>query len=215
MDHASAESAFSMTPATAGTFSWSGDTMTFSPASPLAGGTTYTALVSTAASDTALNRLPSERSWSFDTAAGESVTSYPASATVERRSGKVRSGSVAQLAADDGAYYQVRSTRSGRSRVASWYGTFANVPAAPGNLKVSLRSKASKRTKQTISIWQWSSGTWTQLDSRRIGASETLVELAPSGGYVSSAGELRIRVRSKARAGFSTSTDLLALSYGG
>lgn len=218
MNRESAEGAFSLSPPVAGTFSWDGDTMTFTPSNPLTGGTTYTARVSTAATDIAHNPLASERTWSFETVTEDSSRAHPTAASVERRSGKVRSGSVAQLAANDDAYYQVSSTRFGRSRVASWLATFTSVSAAPSDLSVTLAASASRRVKQTLSIWRWGSRTWVQLDARSVGGSETLIGSVPSGSpsdFVSGAGELRIRVRSKSRASFSTSADMLVISYGG
>ena len=217
MNQASAQGAFSLAPAAAGVFSWNGDTMRFTPSSPLAEGTTYTARVSTAASDTVLNRLQSERTWTFETTGGGVITAYPAAVSVERRSGRVRSGSAGQLAANDDLFYQVSSSRSGRSRIASWQGTFAGVTTTLSSLDVTFGVKASRRVKQTLSIWRWSSGTWAQLDSRTVGGSETVIQSLPAGpfgDYVSSVGELRIRVRSKSRASFTTSADMLAVSYG-
>ena len=72
MDKASAESAFSLertangTPV-AGSFSWFGSALIFKPNSSLAGGTQYTASVSTAARDPSGNPLPAATRWQFTT----------------------------------------------------------------------------------------------------------------------------------------------------
>ncbi len=69
MDTGSAEDAFSMTPATTGTFSWSGGgtLMTFLPVSPLAYDTAYSVAVSTAALDAAGNPLAAAIASGFTT----------------------------------------------------------------------------------------------------------------------------------------------------
>ena len=57
MNKASAEAAFSITPSVAGTFSWVGNTMTFTPITNLTHSTTYTVTISATATDMAGNGL--------------------------------------------------------------------------------------------------------------------------------------------------------------
>ena len=72
MTQASAQSAFSTSPATSGSFGWSGNMMTYTPGSSLSSGTTYTVTIGTGAKDLAGNSLQSPYSWSFTTNGGSS-----------------------------------------------------------------------------------------------------------------------------------------------
>jgi hypothetical protein len=67
MNHGATESAFALTPAASGTFSWDGNTMTFVPTSLLAAETPYTATVGTAARDIGGNALAAEHAFAFTT----------------------------------------------------------------------------------------------------------------------------------------------------
>ncbi|MCK4459643.1 MAG: Ig-like domain-containing protein, partial [Methanosarcinales archaeon] len=67
MNKSSAEDAFSVSPSVAGTFSWIGNTMTFTPGVDLSYETTYTVTIDTAAADLAGNHIESAYSWQFTT----------------------------------------------------------------------------------------------------------------------------------------------------
>jgi len=67
MDKASTEAAFSIQPTVTGSFSWSDNTMTFSPEGKLAYGTKYTVTISTGAKDKEGNALAQPYTWSFTT----------------------------------------------------------------------------------------------------------------------------------------------------
>ena len=67
MSTSSAEGAFSVSPSVAGTFSWIGNTMTFTQGMDLSYGTTYMATIDTAATDLAGNHIKSAYSWQFTT----------------------------------------------------------------------------------------------------------------------------------------------------
>jgi len=67
MNQASAERAFSTSPVTRGSFSWSGNTMIYTPNPSLAYSTTYTVTVGTGAKDLAGNSLQLPYSWQFTT----------------------------------------------------------------------------------------------------------------------------------------------------
>jgi Bacterial Ig-like domain/PA domain len=226
MNTASAQGAFSLVksgsaePVT-GAFSWSGNTMTFDPSAALEAAATYTARVTTAAEDTAGNALGAEKVWSFTVAAASAVvTAYPSGATID--SGSIRSGTAAQLWANDDSYYEVNSTTSGTRRT-SWYGAFSGVSNALTSLKITYSGKNSRSCTQTISVWRWTTSTWVQLDSRSVGTTEVLVaDRTPSGAladYVSGTsgdGELRVRVRctrSFSSLSFYTSGDLLQVVF--
>jgi Domain of unknown function (DUF1929)/Bacterial Ig-like domain len=84
MDKPSAEAAFSLKrssdgAAVSGSFSWYGNALIFVPNSDLAGGTQFTASVSTAAKDLAGNPLPVAKTWRFTTTNRPIIDSvYPA-----------------------------------------------------------------------------------------------------------------------------------------
>ena len=84
MDKPSAEAAFSLKrtsdgAAVGGSFSWYGNALIFKPDADLAGGTQYTASVSTAAKDLAGNPLPVAKTWRFTTTSPPIITGvYPA-----------------------------------------------------------------------------------------------------------------------------------------
>jgi len=219
MDRPSAEASFSLASETgtpvAGTFSWSGTTMTFQPSALLAEGSSYTAHVGTGSKDLAGNRLAIEATSSFRTL--RTVTASPGSATVT--AGTIRSGTAARLEADDNAYLEV-SSNSSSTRTSDWYGSFAAVPNDLSGLKVTYKGKNSRSCSQRLYIWNWSTSAWVQLDSRSVGTTEVLVEKAPSGtaaNYVSGTsgpGDLRARVRcTNSSSTFVASGDLLRIVY--
>ena len=67
MDQTSVQSAFSTSPSSTGTFSWSGNTMTYNPSSNLSPEATYTVTIGTGAKDDSGNSLTGEYGWSFTT----------------------------------------------------------------------------------------------------------------------------------------------------
>jgi hypothetical protein len=72
MNKPSAEAAFSLKrtsngASVNGTFSWYGSALIFKPSSDLAGGTQYTANISTGAKDSAGHPLPAAKTWRFTT----------------------------------------------------------------------------------------------------------------------------------------------------
>jgi hypothetical protein len=80
MDKPSAEAAFSLKrtsdgAAVSGNFSWYGNALIFSPRTPLASATSYTATVGATAKDTAGNPLDAPKSWQFTTATQPIVSS--------------------------------------------------------------------------------------------------------------------------------------------
>lgn len=220
MDKPSAEASFSLTPgadptASAGTFSWSGNVMTFRPSAGLVGATQYTARVSTAAKDLAQNPLTAEKAWSFTTL--DSRSGSPFATVIE--TGTYRSGGASSLGGDDNLYYEVNSAKSG-TRTSSWYGRFESVPNGLSNLKVTYKGKNSRTCTQRLYITRWTDNAWVQLDSRSVGATETLVEKLPSGNaadYVSGTtgqGEVQLSVRCTTSSGsFYARADLMRIGY--
>ena len=220
MDRASTQAAFSLRrssdgAAVAGSFSWGGNTMTFRPSAALAGATGYTVRVGTGARDAAGNGLAAERTSSFTTAT--TVNAYPSAAVIE--SGSLRAGAHSRLAADDDLFYEVNSTNSG-TRTASWYGVTTAVPNSLRGLRVTYAGRNSVSCSQTVSVWNWTTGAWVQLDARSVGATEALVDKTVGGtlaAYVSGTagdGEVRVRVRcTHSSSAFYARADLLRVSY--
>jgi hypothetical protein len=71
-----------------------------------------------------------------------------------------------------------------------------------------------------VSIYNWTTGVWTQLDSRSVGTSEVQLDRSVSGtfaDYVSGAsgdGDVAVRIRcSRSSGSFYTSADLLRITY--
>ncbi len=68
MNQGSAENAFSIIPDVSGEYTWSGNTMTFTPDNDLTINITYAVTIASTAADLALNQLGSDYTWSFTTA---------------------------------------------------------------------------------------------------------------------------------------------------
>ena len=127
------------------------------------------------------------------------VTENPSAVTVD--SGSVRSGSVSSLTAADSAYLEVNGAFSFSpfGVASSWYGRFLSVPTSLSNLKVTYQGANSASCSQTVAIQRVSDSAWVALDTRTVGTSDVLLaNLVPAGAasaYVTSGGELRVRVR--------------------
>ena len=143
------------------------------------------------------------------------VSAAPAGTTIS--SGSLRSGTFANLAADDASTYQVNSTTRS-TRTTSWYGRFTGVPSTLQNLRVSYKGANSQPCTQVVAIYRWTTGTWITLDSRSVGTSEVaLANLVPTGtlsAYRSSGGELRARVQcTRSSPSFYAIGNLLRVDY--
>ena len=128
--------------------------------------------------------------------------------------GSVTSGSVASLAADDASRMTVTAAKSGKWRT-DWYGSvFVNHP--PTSLTITYDGNYSVSRTQTIYLWNWSSGSWTQVDQASIGTSDvtrTYTTASPT-AFVSGANEVRVRVLGNNRnSTYSCRADYLAVTY--
>ena len=143
-----------------------------------------------------------------------SVTASPTGVAV--LTGSHRTGTAASLSADDNAYYEVASTSSG-TRTAAWRASFGGISSQLSDLKVTYKGKNSRSCTQTVAIWNWATSSWVQLDSRSVGTSEVGITVAPGGtlsNYVSSGGELRVRVQcTNSSRTFNSQGDLMRISY--
>ena len=220
MDRASTEAAFSLVRAGAahpvrGTFSWTANTMRFRPASALAHASAYTATVAAGARDAAGTELAAAYSWTFTTS--RRVTLSPRRAVIV--SGSARRGGVGSLKRDDGAFYEVESTPTGR-RTTAWYGEFTRIPPSLFRLEVRYRGKNSRACRQGLALWRWQARTWTRIDARRVGGRERSAfavrrrALAAYVGGEAARGRLRVLVRcTNAAARFRARTDELKVVY--
>jgi dipeptidyl aminopeptidase/acylaminoacyl peptidase len=133
------------------------------------------------------------------------------------RTGSLVGGDASSLAAADGAYFQVGST-SRSTFTSDWYGSFTDVPTTLSGLKVTYQGSNSRSCSQTISIYNWSSGSWSALASRKVGTTQVRIADIAVGGtpssYVGPTGELRVSVRCTTNSGtFVASGNQLQISY--
>jgi hypothetical protein len=114
--------------------------------------------------------------------------------------GSLNSGSFSNLATNNESYYQVNSTTSGSPRVTDWYAsvTISQAPSSVSQLTMTYNGDYSRNsTTQTLFLFNWSTSTWTQIDSRIVGETDvtvTTTHTAPA-NFISPAGEVRFRVR--------------------
>ncbi len=143
------------------------------------------------------------------------ATAVPSSLTLN--AGSVRSGGVSSLAADDNTFFQVASS----SGSVLWWGSITAVPNTLSSLRVVHRGLSSSSCTQNLALWNWRTGVWVSLGSRTVGTTEVETSVAPTGtlaDYVSGTtgnGEVAVRVRCSGSyySGFTSSSDLLRLSY--
>ncbi|HEX2053176.1 MAG TPA: PQQ-dependent sugar dehydrogenase [Actinomycetota bacterium] len=150
-----------------------------------------------------------------------STVKHPSSTTIS--AGTLRSGSAADLAANDGRLFQVNNPSSAFRT--SWYATMTGVPNSATNLRFAYSGSNSVACAQTVAAFNFSTRTWVTLDTRSVGPSEvTLANLSPAGNSAdfvsrsSGLGDVRLRVfckGSRATGAFFSSGDLVELSYTG
>jgi beta-lactamase superfamily II metal-dependent hydrolase len=114
--------------------------------------------------------------------------------------GSLNSGSFSNLSSNNASYYEVNSTTSGTPRITDWYAsaTIAHAPASVTKLTTTYDGKYSRNTTtQTLYLYDWSTASWTQIDSRTVGQNDvpvTNIQTSPA-SFVSPTGEIRLRVR--------------------
>lgn len=130
---------------------------------------------------------------SFQT--GGSFSYSPSSTTILQ--GTLGSGSVANLSANDAGYYVVNSTTSG-TRACDWYGgaTVSQAPAGISKLTLTYDGHVSRSKTQVLYLYNWSTASWAQIDSRTVSTTDvtvTNIQSSPS-AYISATGDIRLRV---------------------
>ena len=132
------------------------------------------------------------------------------------------SGTFADLAAADTAYYRTNSTTPLivpllGTPTSSWYGRMTGVPRALTSLKVTYAGFNSRSCTQELQVYRWTTSSWVQIDSRAVSTTQvTIGDLSPTGAaanYVSTAGEVRVRVRCTANLSFNTAGNLMRITY--
>ena len=144
--------------------------------------------------DVAGNTATSE-DHSFQT--GSSTNYAPGSTTILQ--GSLNSGSFSNLSTNNASYYVVNSTASGQPRLTDWYAsvTIAEAPASVTRLTTTYDGKYSKsNVTQTLYLFNWSTVSWTQIDSRTVGQSDVTIsntQTVPA-NFISATGEVRLRI---------------------
>jgi hypothetical protein len=131
-------------------------------------------------------------------------------------SGTLKAGDAPSLAANDGTVLQT----SGR-RVTSWSGRIEGVPNDLPALSVTYAGSHSARCRQTISLWNWTTGSWERFSVTSGGPVKSEVTFSPAtslGSYVSGTlgdGDVMVRVhcRRNDRLRFTTRGDLLQVAF--
>ncbi len=154
----------------------------------------------------------------FSAPATTAVRLFPAATVIQ--SGTLSAGTVSGLTADDNTFYQVKSKTSG-TRTATWYGSFTGVPNSLTALAVSYVGKNSTTCTEALSLWNFTTSAWVQINSTSVGTGEVLrSNIVPSGtlsDYVSGTsgpGEVRVQVScSTAATNFTSSGDFMSVTY--
>jgi beta-lactamase superfamily II metal-dependent hydrolase len=128
-------------------------------------------------------------------------TNYGPSAT-SILMGTFAAGSFTSLATNNQSYYQVNSTASGTPRVSDWYASvvITETPSLVSQLITTFNGDYTRNnTTQRLYLFNWSTATWTQIDTRTVGESDVTVthtQIAPA-NFISPSGEIRLRVRGR------------------
>jgi len=131
-------------------------------------------------------------------------------------------GAVSRLYADDGSRLEISAAKSGSSYAADLYARASMTPAersALSRLTIDYNgSDSSSGAALTLQVYDFTTGTWAVVDGPRTGVttdrSFTWSTSSSPADYVSSAGEVRFRVRGTDASSFRTRTDLVRFTIG-
>lgn len=141
------------------------------------------------------------------------VSAAPSSVSIN--AGSYLGGGVSSLAADDGVHLRLATTTGSTL----WWGRITGVPNTLTTLSIASRGLSSVPCTQTISIWDWTYGTWRSLASRAVGTTESGTTVTVGGtlaNYVSGTsgnGDVAVRVGCAGSGSFTTSDELLRITY--
>lgn len=113
-------------------------------------------------------------------------------------SGSACSCPVGNLATNNTSYYIVNSTTKS-TRKADWYGSvIINQPTTSINkITITYDGKNSASKTQILYLYNWTTSSWTQIDSRTVSTTDitiTYIQSSSPANFVSSNGEIRLRV---------------------
>ena len=143
------------------------------------------------------------------------ITETVVASSVTMLLGTVSGGSVASLAANDASRMTVTAAKSGSKYGTNWYGS-AVLAHPPVKLTLTYDGNYSVSRTQTLYLWNFSTGAWTQVDQATVSTSDvtrTYITTTP-GAYVSGAGEVRARVFANTRSSsYTCRADYMAFTY--
>ena len=130
--------------------------------------------------------------------AGQVVTTYaPTSFTVLL--GTKNTGTITRLATNDGTVLVFNSSTSG-TRSSDWYSStiISQTPSSVTKLTIKYDGKNSISRTQLLYLYNWSTSSWTQIDSRTVSTTDILVTNIQNSpvNFISPTGEIRLRVYS-------------------
>ncbi|MEM3550057.1 MAG: S8 family serine peptidase [Candidatus Bathyarchaeia archaeon] len=120
--------------------------------------------------------------------------------------GTLSLGDHTSLFNDDSVYLGVKSARVGFTQVIDWY-AYVKINENPSkitNLTITYDGKYSVSRTQRLYIYDFTSNSWRQIDSRTIGTSDTKITWSTTSpaSYISTNGEIRLRVYTSAISSF-------------
>ena len=131
-------------------------------------------------------------------------------------------GAVSRLYSDDGSRLEISAAKSGSTYVSDLYAYASMTPTERSSLsKLTIDyngNDSSAGAALTLQVYDFATGAWTVVDGPRTGVtSDRSFSWSSSSSptdYVSSAGEVRLRVRGTATSSFRTRTDLVRFTIG-
>ena len=130
--------------------------------------------------------------------AGQVVTTYaPTSFTVLL--GTKSTGTITRLATNDGNVMVFNSSTSS-TRSSDWYSStvISQTPSSITKLTINYDGKNSISRTQILYLYNWSTSSWTQIDSRTVSTTDVLITNVQNSpvNFISPTGEIRLRVYS-------------------
>lgn len=129
--------------------------------------------------------------------------------------GTITSGSATNLAASDNSRMTVTAKKTGTYYWTEWYGE-ATLAHPPVKLTAKYEGNYSTSRTQTLSMWNWSTSAWDQVDQATVSTSDVTRQWTTTtpGAYVSPAGVVRLRVLGSNRtSSYTCRADYMAFTY--
>ena len=129
--------------------------------------------------------------------------------------GTIHSGDITSLYGDDGVYLEVKSAKvNWRSHVIDWY-SYVKISQDLSKvtcLTITYDGKYSSSQTQKLYIYDFTSGSWQEIDSRTVGTSDTTITWSTRSpaSYISAEGEIKLRVYVSARRSFVCYADFVS-----